>query len=118
MVEYLLRPAVRHRASLGNGKVTLEALPSSQAIRSESAHLVCLAAPGATTEKIGTTLDLPDRPNHPSETETSHIAIFHCGSGLSQGFYLVEGNALKLEGIGEMRETLLTSPPSAWCAQI
>lgn len=52
------------------------------------------------------------RPNHLTETKTSHIAIFHCGNGGSQGFYLEGGDALKPEGISLMRGILLTSRPS------
>lgn len=45
-------------------------------------HPTCSrAAVGVGTEKIGTTPDLPDRPNRLSETKSSHIEIFHCGSG-------------------------------------
>lgn len=40
---------------------------------------------GGEPDKIGTTPDLPDRPNHLSETKSSHIEIFHCGSEVARG---------------------------------
>lgn len=52
------------RLTLGNGKATLETLLGSQAIGADSAHLVYLGVVGASSDKIGTTSDLPDRPNH------------------------------------------------------
>jgi len=61
--------------------------------------------------------DAAVRPNHLTEPKASHCAIFHCGSerwqGLPDG-----GDVLKIEGIGEMREILLTSLPSTRCTQI
>lgn len=57
--------------------MTLEELSASQAIWSDSAHMVYFATLGRRTEKIGNTPDLPDRPNRLSETKSSHSTIIH-----------------------------------------
>ena len=44
------------------------------AMRSDSAHLVCLTVLGTSAGKIGTTPDRPDRPNHLSEMKLSQRA--------------------------------------------
>ena len=78
MVAQVARKGNAGERTLGNGKVTLEALPASQALRSDSAHMVCLATLWLSTEKIGTDPDLPDRPSRLSETKSSHSTIIPC----------------------------------------
>lgn len=46
MVAQAARKGNAAERTLGNGKVTLGALPASQTIRSVSAHMVCLAILG------------------------------------------------------------------------
>jgi len=69
---------------------------------SESAHLVCLAIAGASTEKIGTTTGLPNRPIRLSETKASHFT-----------FISIEREAQALHG----GVVAARSPVRAWCRE-